>query len=96
MRSFLTEFPNFPTETMPQIPSGWQDASYRNDAMPFFIVSPSLGVWIDYPDPDLREFGGTRFMVVNLEDGQHPDDAGEALLETDDWAVVLEFVNALP
>jgi hypothetical protein len=92
--SYQTEFPNFPVADLPAIPAGWQDESWHNDACPFFLANPSLGVWVDYADPQQSDFGDereARFMVVPMEDGQHPDSA-EALLVTDDWDALLAFV----
>ena len=92
MSTYRECFPDFDPSTMVVIPADWKDMSFRNDNMPFFLISPALGVFIDYADPAQREFPNKRFMVVQMEDGEHPDDADEPLLETDDWAEVLDFV----
>jgi hypothetical protein len=83
------EFPDF--DSLPAVPAHWRDASWHNDACPFFIASPSLGVFIDYADATLREYPDTaRFIVVAMESGQHTESA--ALLESDDWPSVLAFI----
>jgi hypothetical protein len=32
--SYRQEFPNFDPATMPEIPTGWEDISWHNDACP--------------------------------------------------------------
>jgi hypothetical protein len=80
---------------MPAIPDGWRDASWHNDTMPFFVASPERGVWVGYADESLREFGGgKRFSVVALVNGMYEPDDTPSILETDDWAEVLQFLAA--
>lgn len=94
--SFREAFPDFDPATLPHIPAGWRDASWRNDACPFWHVSPSLGVFIDFAKADDREWPeGSRFMVMRMEGDMHPAwTADHCLLATDDWQSVLAFVEA--
>jgi len=90
--NYQAEFPDYRPEDMPAIPAGWVDQSWHNDACPFFLAAPDLGVFVDYADPHTRECDeGHRFMVVRMEDGMHPAEGGELLLATDEWSEVLAF-----
>lgn len=94
--TYQQEFPTFPPETMPAIPASWSDLSWHNDACPFFLISASLGVWVDFVDPEDSDFGPARegrFGLVPMIDGQYPADGAEPLLVTDDWAAVLAFAE---
>lgn len=91
------EFPDFPVSDLPEIPEGWIDQSWRNDACPFWLAPPKTGIFVDYGDTAMRDFAsGPRFVVVRLEaDGTHPVTPDEhPLLATDDWGSVLTFVLA--
>lgn len=88
--SYQTEFPDYPANDLPVIPSHWLDSSWRVDVCPFWTISPDMGVWVDYADTRRRELDGPRFIVVRLVDGMHVPTAS-ALLETDDWRDVLAF-----
>lgn len=91
--TYRTEFPDFRPEDMPAIPAGWSDQSWHNDACPFFLATPSLGVFVNFADPMEREFSDCpRFLVVPMEDGLHPMDS-DTLLQTDDWSEVLAYVE---
>ncbi|MBB5986004.1 hypothetical protein [Sphingobium lignivorans] len=89
--TYATEFPDYDASSLPAIPAHWQDASWHNDPCPFWLISQSMGVFIDYVDPAQKEFPDTpRFAVIRMVEGQHSTDA-LPLLETDDWAQVLEM-----
>lgn len=95
--TYQTAFPEFAPETMPAIPASWSDMSWRNDACPFFLITDSLGVWVDFADPQASDLGpdrAGRFTLVPMVDGQHPDDPGQDFLITDDWEAVLADVMA--
>lgn len=89
--AYADEFPDF-TGDVPEILSsdGWRDASWKNDAMPFFVHEPSgVAVWVNYPASDLPN--DPAFVVVKMthdsEHGwQHGDDV--TLFETDDAATL--------
>jgi hypothetical protein len=94
MTSYREHFPDFDPATMPDIPAGWRDGSWHNDGCPFWHVSPSLGVFVDFASPADREFpDGSRFMVMRMEDDMHPASTDDhCLLATDDWAAVLAYL----
>ena len=92
--TYQTEFPDYDPATLPDIPAGWTDTSWHNNTAPSFQTPDDrFSVWIDYLDPQLRECqGGPRFLVHELApEGHFTTD--EALLETDDWSEVLQFVK---
>lgn len=102
--TYLTEFPDFPEADLPAIPPSWSDLSWHNDACPFFLITGSLGVWVDYSDHEASDFGPARdgrFGLVPMIDAQYPVDGAEPLLVTDDWqallakAIGVSFVAAL-
>tara|TARA_R100001463_G_scaffold119420_2_gene175266 strand:+ start:92 stop:388 length:297 start_codon:yes stop_codon:yes gene_type:complete len=73
-----------------EMPEGWEDISYGNDACPSWSVN-GWQIFIDHPDPKQRETGPDeiRFTVQleeNYGDGQLPD------LQTNEWTSVLAFV----
>src|SRR5690349_9306077 len=75
------EFPHFPADAMPAIPGSWSDTSWHNDAMPSFLLTSTLGLWVDYPDPahsDFPEWRASgqmkRFTLARLKDGEHTEE----------------------
>lgn len=90
MYSFKTEFPDFDPATMPEIPSSWEDTSWRNDVCPSFSVAENFSVYIDYKDPKDREFDDPstpRFFINRtLEDG-----SSICEMMTDDWDAILNY-----
>jgi hypothetical protein len=93
------EFPDYPLETLPLIPASWSDLSWHNDACPFFLITGAMGVFVDFADPTMRDYFidgsndiGGRFIVVQMDDGQHTE--GASLLETDDWQAVLALAHS--
>lgn len=77
---------------------GVRDLSWHNDTCPRFAVTedgqgPNL--WVDHPDPDERELGGSRFYVVHqAHDCASSDDV--QIHEGDDLAAaVAAFVTAV-
>jgi len=91
MADYREQFPDFDPATMPAIPAGWVDQSWRNDACPCFAVGAVL-VWVDYADPAERENGGVRFTISNNPDAPGAADHNETLMDGDDWAAVLAYV----
>ncbi len=88
--TYATEFPAFDAATLPVIPAHWQDQSWSNEACPFWLIGPDMGVYIDHADPALREWEApTRFSVVEMQDGMHTQDGCNILIDTDDWKAVL-------
>lgn len=86
-RAFHTEFPEYPAADMPVLPEGFEDISWGQDACPcIHSDSLNLQVWIDFTNPDDREFqGAKRFIVVDVK-------AGADAIETDDWNDVMAFI----
>lgn len=90
------EFPDYPIASLPPIPAHWVDRSWHNEPCPTFQIGEADGqiVFIDFPDPAVREFPEMkRFTVHNLDqNGQLGTDSMG--LETDDWAEVLAEVES--
>jgi len=72
-----------------------EDMSWHNDVAPSFgreINGQPLRIWVEHPDPAMREMPGQRFMVlIDGEDEtclffQATDDAGVALAAFDEFA----------
>jgi len=95
--SFCEEFSDFPVDAMPALPEGFIDSSWHNDACPLLInEARGLAVWVDFPDPAMREMqDGSRFLVCSWseEDGTGADD--ERTFGSDDWTEVLQYLDSL-
>jgi hypothetical protein len=89
--SFAAAFPTFPADAMPALPAGFHDASYRNDVCPRYTSNDDrVSIWIDYPNPDDREYclmHQYRVTLASIDDG--------IVLETDDWAEALDAATTL-
>jgi len=96
MRTYATEFPDFPADALPAIPPAMVDESWHNDACPsFYDAAGRALLWVDYPDPMRRDNGPDmpRFAVLL----QLRDDDGAIVLEQpdgtayegDEWAEAL-------
>lgn len=92
---YRTEFPDFGTMDV-EVPSDFSDVSWGNESCPCFQSQAAQAfLWIDYQDRARREHEGMpRFTLTVLEDGQHPVDAREPLCATDDWAIMMQAVDA--
>jgi hypothetical protein len=101
------EFPSFDLATMPDVPAHWEETSWHNDACPSFIITDSLGVFVDFADPAMSDFPNwrrdgkmKRFSLCPMRDRQHisSDDAdAEGLpenIQTDDWNELLSAAIA--
>lgn len=89
--SFAAAFPTFPADAMPALPAGFSDASYRNDVCPRYTSNDDrVSIWIDFPNPDDREYCLMHQYRVTLAD---LDD--DIVLETDDWAEALDAATTL-
>jgi hypothetical protein len=91
MTSFRTEFPDYPESDMPQLPEGFEDTSWHNDACPSYS-NADCTIWIDYVDPTKREHNATypRFNVQPMRDGI--EITGDGGLMTDSWDEVLSYI----
>jgi hypothetical protein len=92
---FHMEFEDFPVADMPTMPPGFEDCSWHNDLSPSFEHSArGLQLWVDYADPELREFPeGERFVVYFMTGvgyGERLSD--EAAFASDDWAAVEKWL----
>lgn len=87
-RNLMDAFPDFSLGTLPAIPEGWEDTSWKNDACPSFGVA-NLRIFIDYADPKQRELGPdtNRFLICGED--------GDLILATDDWNEVLQRIGEL-
>lgn len=92
------EFDDYPHDALPPMPQGFEDCSWHNDTCPSITNGtfgpddahdgPALLVFIDYPNPEQREFPkGKRFTVGRTDQGDFT-----TALETDDWADVLALI----
>lgn len=90
-QSYRTEFPDFPPATMPAIPAAFDDVSWHNDSCPSFL-NESLGliIFVDYADPERREFPECPRFNVNVWDNGN---TGTEVYSGDDWADVLAHVR---
>lgn len=91
-------FPDFPLSDLPSIPEDWRDSSWHNDACPSFMVSENgdtgefLQVYIDFADPEKREYTGTpsRFSVLLSTNGAtesfDSNDWEETLAKVAEWS----------
>lgn len=102
-RSFRTEFPDFDPATMPPLPAGWDDLSWRNDACPlFFNRRARLALGVEYANADLRTTpGAPRYNLcrVGVHSDGEPDLGGaehELILASDDWDAILASIAAQP
>jgi hypothetical protein len=95
-RTHSTEHPDIDiaAEAAVLLAAGWIDQSWHNDVCPRFVSADNARVlWIDHADPEQRETMGARFIVQALDvDGEIDWDL-DALLATDDWAEVLQFIG---
>lgn len=89
------EFPEYPVDSLPEIPADWEDVSWHNDACPSFSVptreGDDLRIFIDYPDPKLSDFGDGRVRFgANFypNDWQSNTDVVN-IYEGDDWEALL-------
>jgi hypothetical protein len=82
MSNYLTEFPDFKDESLPAIPEGFVDQSWKNETCPHW-EKDGIGIWINYSEPSRREISTmSRFIIT--------DDNFQVILETEDWTQVLQ------
>lgn len=88
------EFPDFPAADLPELPEGFTDTSWHNDACPSFESEElKVKVWTEYADPKNRELGpdAPRFIVSPVTD----DGLGDDLFAADNWPEVSGFLSGL-
>jgi hypothetical protein len=87
--TYREEFPDYDPASMPAIPAGWTDISWRNDACPSFDAGNMRVVYVDYASPDRREWSEARRFSVTEET---PHMRIRTVLESDDWQEVLDYL----
>lgn len=84
-----TAFPDFPTASLPSLPTAWEDTSWHNDACPSWHVGGGWYVYIDYPTAAERELPeSSRFTVYHIDDDKQ-------LYHGDEWEEVLKAVASI-
>jgi hypothetical protein len=79
--TYKKAFPDFELDV--EIPAGFNDTSWRNDACPSWEnPAGSMKLFVDYQQPEDRECGGGRFTLAYLDQ----DGTIENEFTTDDWA----------
>jgi hypothetical protein len=85
-------FPDFDLDTLPQIPSDWEDTSYVNDVCPSFCVGADIQIMIDYQNYEDRELEiDDRFSVRLHAYSADYDEKSWASFST--WSETLIFVR---
>lgn len=97
MAQFHHIFVDFDLATMPDVPRGWFDISYRNDSCPSYRVGDFEGlhciIFVDYADADKRECPGFGRYVLNCIDPSTSND-WEDQHESDDFDFIVSKVAA--
>jgi hypothetical protein len=91
--SFRDQFPDYPVESFPAIPAGFEDASWHNCACPCLVSDEhQMTIWLDYPEPSTRENGPgyPRFIVEHQKDGI---ETGLWAESGDSWSEVLAIIE---
>ena len=89
MTNFQKEFPHFDPATLPKLPNGFEDVSWRNDPCPcFFSEFLKLVIWVDFADPQLRVFPNAPRFTIYETDAVGVKVSGKQEFNTDDWAEV--------
>lgn len=89
--TYAKAFPTFPADAMPALPAGFYDDSYCQDVCPRYTSDDDrVSIWIDFPNPDDREYCLMRRYRVTLAS---IDD--DIVFETDDWAEALDAAITL-
>lgn len=90
--SYKTEFPDFELDV--DLPEGFEDNSYHNDAMPNWIdENRNLILWIDYKDKERSEMQGLRFCLCYGDAEQYP--MMITLHQCDDYNEILTAIDNL-
>jgi len=83
------EFPDFPLDSLPEIPASFEARPWRHDAMPAWRDERAgFTLWIDHPDSAERvEPGAPRFTLIDDRDDFR------ALAATDEWSQVVSALE---
>jgi len=92
MYTVKTEFPDYDTATLPEIPADFVDGSWHNDACPSWINEDlSLHLYVDYADPSQRDAPTwPRFCLLWIDGNEEP----HTIASGDDWQVILDAIDA--
>jgi hypothetical protein len=95
IKHYQMEFEDFDPADMPELPPGFDDCSWHNDLSPSFEhQARGLQLWVDYADPELREFPeGERFTVFFMTGvgyGERLSD--EPAFVSNEWAAVEKWL----
>jgi len=87
--TYRTEFPDFDDDGAAKIDSliatgAWEDTSWGVEDCPQ-ITCDVFVLFVDYADVERREWPDMKRFIIQ--------DEGCAVLETDDWADVLAFID---
>ena len=84
-------FPTLSPSSLPPSPSEWMDMSWPSDIRPSWATPSGYIVFVDFEDVSEREFEDSkRFTVIaSIE----RDICCDVVLESDEWAEVLELVK---
>ena len=73
------------------------DASWHNDTSPHFEIPGrngyTVGIWVDHPDPDQRELGGTKRFGVEVTNPSGSMKNDGFLFQTDDAQEAVRFAQ---
>ena len=90
--NYLEEFPDF-DYALPDLGEGWEDTSWHNDSCPSMDYSLGdnygLRIWFQYSNPEWRECGGEKYILVI---GDYGD--SDHLMESDDLGEILAYIQA--
>lgn len=96
--AYRTEFPDFDAATLPELPEGFADTSWANEACPCFTdEATGLVLYVDYAEAEKREFPeaprfGLNGMVYDRANGwQLTNEA--PLCVTDSWEEMLAEIE---
>lgn len=96
--NYREEFPEF-GELDVELPEGFVDASWKNDAMPCFTYTHDDGsvlrLWVDYADIKLSEIRRERFCLQHFEDEDMMEKALPDLCSNDFGRIVSDFMAAI-
>lgn len=94
--NYKEAFPDF-GELDVEMPEHLKDVSWSNEPCPcFHSAEARVFLYVDYADRGLREFPEIERFGLQAagEDGQHLEDENRHLLHTDDFALVLDAIEA--
>lgn len=102
MRTYSNQFPwgclvKNEIETILKINDGLMDDSWGNDVSPKIIFGDDFTVWVDHPDPNMRELDNKQFVVEKtvVDDRITLDYELERIFDTDSLGDLVCFLEML-